>query len=236
MNNGNIKGKSTLSETSPQSNMARDKLTMGIKGNHKHDGSTDPTMKCDVLQYHDCTNVTMIDDVEIIDTKVIDAFSGWTECFALESADAITTAQVFYQEVITRYGCPKYILTDRGATFLSTLLKAFVKFWVFNEFPRVLITQRRILRWNGLIASYGSLYELWLTKTNLIGQSTFQVSWWHIEQPHRLILLVLAHIFSVLQTIWFCPLTMSLIQQWMFHQILERLWNISWKVSKWPVK
>ena len=33
MNNGNIKGKSTLSKTSPQSNMALDKLTMG-KGNH----------------------------------------------------------------------------------------------------------------------------------------------------------------------------------------------------------
>ena len=55
---------------------------------------------------------------------VIDAYSGWTECFALESADAITTAKFFYQEVITRYGCPKYILTDRGATFLSTLLQA----------------------------------------------------------------------------------------------------------------
>ena len=72
MNNGNIKGKSTLSETSPRSYMAHDKLTMG-KGKHKHDGSTDPTMKCDVLQYHDCTNVTVNDDVEIIDTNFIDA-------------------------------------------------------------------------------------------------------------------------------------------------------------------
>ena len=55
---------------------------------------------------------------------VIDVYSGWMECFALDSADAITTAKVFYQEVITRYGCPKYILTDRGATFLSALLPA----------------------------------------------------------------------------------------------------------------
>ena len=55
---------------------------------------------------------------------VIDGYSGWTECFPLENSDAITTAKIFYQEVITRYGCPKYILTDRGATFLSTLLRA----------------------------------------------------------------------------------------------------------------
>ena len=60
---------------------------------------------------------------------VIDAYSGWTECFALENADAITTAKVFYQEVITRYGCTKYILTDRGATFLSTLLQALCQIW-----------------------------------------------------------------------------------------------------------
>ena len=55
---------------------------------------------------------------------VMDAFSGWCEAFALPSADAITTAQALYEHIISRQGCFKSLLSDRGATFLSTLLRA----------------------------------------------------------------------------------------------------------------
>ena len=120
MNNGNIKGKSTSSETSPQSNMARDKLTMG-KGNHKHDGSTNPTMKCDVLQYHDCTNVTVNDDVEIIDTKVIDALP----VDADKCKHCLTTGK--WQTIIRAKCChiPTEFLLDSGAS-LNVLSSQFI--------------------------------------------------------------------------------------------------------------
>ena len=55
---------------------------------------------------------------------VIDSFSGWCEAFALPNADAITTAIVLYSEIFTRYGAPRYLLSDRGANFLSTLVQA----------------------------------------------------------------------------------------------------------------
>ena len=55
---------------------------------------------------------------------VIDSFSGWCEAFALPNADAITTAKVLYSEIFTRYGAPRYLLSDRGANFLSTLVQA----------------------------------------------------------------------------------------------------------------
>ena len=55
---------------------------------------------------------------------VVDSFSGWCETFAMEHADAISTAKVLYSEILTRYGAPRYILTDRGANFLSSLVHA----------------------------------------------------------------------------------------------------------------
>ena len=55
---------------------------------------------------------------------VVDSFSGWCEAFALPNADAITTAKVLYSEIFTRYGAPRYLLSDRGANFLSTLVQA----------------------------------------------------------------------------------------------------------------
>ena len=54
----------------------------------------------------------------------VDAFSGWCEAFALENADAITTAKVLYSEIFTRYGSCRYLLSDRGANFLSSLVQA----------------------------------------------------------------------------------------------------------------
>ena len=55
---------------------------------------------------------------------VVDSFSHWCEAFAMETADAISTAKVLYSEILTRYGAPRYILTDRGAKFLSSLVQA----------------------------------------------------------------------------------------------------------------
>ena len=54
----------------------------------------------------------------------VDSFSGWCEAFALENADAVTTAKVLYSEIFTRYGAPNVLLSDRGPNFLSTLVTA----------------------------------------------------------------------------------------------------------------
>ena len=55
---------------------------------------------------------------------VIDSFSGWCEAFVLPNADAMTTAKALYSKIFTRYGSPWYLLSDRGANFLSTLVQA----------------------------------------------------------------------------------------------------------------
>lgn len=60
----------------------------------------------------------------------VDHFSKWSEAFALENADAVTVAKTLYAEIFCRYGSPRALLSDRGASFLSTLVKALCE--IFN--------------------------------------------------------------------------------------------------------
>ena len=55
---------------------------------------------------------------------VVDSFSRWTEAFALKSQDATSIAKVLYEEIFTRYGCPRVLLSDRGQAFMSKLVNA----------------------------------------------------------------------------------------------------------------
>jgi len=52
-----------------------------------------------------------------------DYFTKWTEAFALAEHSAYTIASVLMKNVITRYGAPKRIITDRGKEFLSEIIK-----------------------------------------------------------------------------------------------------------------
>ena len=78
-------------------------------------------MKCDVLQYHDCTNVTVNDDVEIIDTKVIDALP----VDADKCKHCLTTGK--WQTIIRAKCChiPTEFLLDSGAS-LNVLSSQFI--------------------------------------------------------------------------------------------------------------
>jgi transposase-like protein len=42
-----------------------------------------------------------------------------TELSAAKTTSATETAQLFFDQYICRYGCPKYVLSDRGQSFLA---------------------------------------------------------------------------------------------------------------------
>ena len=54
---------------------------------------------------------------------VSDYFTRWVEAYPLPNSEAITVAQVFIDEFISRYGLPRQIHTDRGSQFTSLLFK-----------------------------------------------------------------------------------------------------------------
>jgi hypothetical protein len=54
----------------------------------------------------------------------IDRLTKWPEAFAVPNQDSETIARLLVQEIIPRHGCPRTLLSDRGAPFLSKLSKS----------------------------------------------------------------------------------------------------------------
>ena len=55
---------------------------------------------------------------------VVDSFSKWTEAFPLKTQEAQEIADILYNEIFTRYGAPRTIVSDRGKNFMSKLVNA----------------------------------------------------------------------------------------------------------------
>ena len=55
---------------------------------------------------------------------LVDSYSKWVELFPLRTQEATEVASVLFTEIISRYGTPRAILSDRGQTFMSKLVKA----------------------------------------------------------------------------------------------------------------
>ena len=53
-----------------------------------------------------------------------DHFTKWVEAFAVPSNDAATAARLLVNEIVSRYGAPSRLLTDRGSNFVSALVTA----------------------------------------------------------------------------------------------------------------
>src|ERR1044072_2615920 len=58
---------------------------------------------------------------------VIDSFSHWPESFCIKDQSAETIADVLFREIFCRFGCCKKLLSDRGTSFLSSLVKSLCK-------------------------------------------------------------------------------------------------------------
>lgn len=55
---------------------------------------------------------------------VVDTFSRWCEGFAMKTQSAKEIAEHLYSGVITRYGCPRVLFSDRGQPFMSKIVTA----------------------------------------------------------------------------------------------------------------
>ncbi|MCG8044300.1 MAG: DDE-type integrase/transposase/recombinase [Candidatus Thiodiazotropha taylori] len=55
---------------------------------------------------------------------VVDSFSKWCESFPMRTQEATEVASILYNEIFTRFGAPRTIVSDRGRNFMSKLVKA----------------------------------------------------------------------------------------------------------------
>ena len=57
----------------------------------------------------------------------IEHFSRWPEAIPLSATDTTTVAKAFVEEIISRHGISKYLLSDRGSNFTSKLMQEICK-------------------------------------------------------------------------------------------------------------
>ncbi len=65
---------------------------------------------------------------------IVDYFTRWIEVFPMRVTTSIEIAEVLINQVFTRYGLPRYILSDNGPQFVSNL---------FDEFCRLMAIKRK---------------------------------------------------------------------------------------------
>ena len=51
----------------------------------------------------------------------------WAEAVATKTDDAKTVAKFLYENIITRFGCPKELVSDRGTHFLNATIEQMTK-------------------------------------------------------------------------------------------------------------
>lgn len=57
-----------------------------------------------------------------------DSLTKFIDCHAMPNQEATTVARIFFDEIISRYGVPKILITDNGSNFTSDLFKRTCKF------------------------------------------------------------------------------------------------------------
>ncbi|GAO49753.1 hypothetical protein G7K_3895-t1 [Saitoella complicata NRRL Y-17804] len=57
----------------------------------------------------------------------VESLTRWAEVRAVKTADAATTAEFFYEEIIARYGVPLSIQSDNGSHFVNDVVKQLAK-------------------------------------------------------------------------------------------------------------
>jgi hypothetical protein len=60
---------------------------------------------------------------ECVHACFVDYYSKWVELFALRQATARTVSNILTKEILTRWGVPDHILSDRGSQFASDLFE-----------------------------------------------------------------------------------------------------------------
>ena len=54
--------------------------------------------------------------------SVVDWYSSWVEAYPIPDKEAITIAEVLLERFIPQHGCPRVLISDRGAEYVNTII------------------------------------------------------------------------------------------------------------------
>nr|XP_055053112.1 uncharacterized protein LOC129438391 [Misgurnus anguillicaudatus]XP_055053113.1 uncharacterized protein LOC129438391 [Misgurnus anguillicaudatus] len=59
----------------------------------------------------------------------IDYYTRWVELFPMRKATALNIANIFRKEILTRWGVPDFLISDRGVQFIASVFKELCENW-----------------------------------------------------------------------------------------------------------
>ena len=77
---------------------------------------------------------------------VTDLFTKWVEAFPLAKTDSVTLAKVLVNEIVCRYGVPRYLHSDQGANLVSEVIKSLCATLGINRTQTTAYHQREMAR------------------------------------------------------------------------------------------
>lgn len=90
----------------------------------------------------------------------VDYFTRWVELFPLRTATAPVIGKIFHREIVTRWGVPAFVLSDRGSQFVSSVFKELCDTWAVKPVnttayhPQTNLTERVNKNLKNMISSY----------------------------------------------------------------------------------
>ena len=91
-----------------------------------------------------------------------DSFTRWTEAFAVPEQKEETVAQLLVEEIVCRFGAPKYLVSDRGANFLSNLCNKIYELLKINKVTTTSYHPQSngiVERFNGVLVEMLSMFS-----------------------------------------------------------------------------
>ena len=122
-------------------------------------GPINPPRKCTRARY-------------IITTKKY--LTRWVEARAVKDCSATTVAQFIFDDIITRFGCPKILLSDQDTHFINKTMEALTQeFEVHHQKSMPYHPQE-----NGTMEAFNKILETTLTKICSVNKDD-----WHLRVP-----------------------------------------------------
>ena len=65
---------------------------------------------------------------------VVDSFTKWIEAFPLKTQESQEVAKCLFENVFARFGAPRYLVSDRGKSFMNNLVNALCELFDIKQF------------------------------------------------------------------------------------------------------
>ena len=95
----------------------------------------------------------------------------WAESRAVKDCSATTVVCFIFDDIITKFGCPKILMSDQGTHFINKIVEALTDEFVVHHQKRRLYSPQA----NGTVEAYNNILETILTKIFCVNKNDWDL-------------------------------------------------------------